>query len=65
LNHIEVFEPGIELIDQGLDSMRDTQLIFQLETSLKIALGPEILFEYSPLLDQFVDEGFALACLVN
>ena len=39
--------------------MSGTELISQLETSLNIEIGPEILFEF-PLRDQFVDEVYAL-----
>ena len=59
LTGIETIEPEIELTDQGLDSMSGTELISQLETSLNIELGPEILFEF-PLRDQFIDEVYAL-----
>ena len=55
LTGIQTIDPEIELTDQGLDSMSGTELISQLETSLKIDLGPEILFEY-PFRDQFIDE---------
>jgi acyl carrier protein len=40
--------------------MSGTELISQLEASLKIEIGPEVLFEY-PLRDQFVDQVYALA----
>ena len=60
LTNIREIEPDIELTNQGLDSMSGTELISQLEASLKIEIGPEILFEY-PLKDQFVDQVYALA----
>ena len=59
LTGVETIEPEIELTDQGLDSMSGTELISQLETSLNVELGPEILFEF-PLRDQFIDEVYAL-----
>jgi 3-oxoacyl-(acyl-carrier-protein) synthase/acyl carrier protein len=59
LTSIEKIDPDIELTDQGLDSMSGTELISQMEASLKIDIGPEILFEY-PLRDQFVDQVYAL-----
>ena len=60
LTSIEEIDPDIELTEQGLDSMSGTELISLLETSLKIEIGPEILFEH-PLRDQFVEELSALA----
>jgi acyl carrier protein len=60
LTNIREIEPEIELTNQGLDSMSGTELISQLEASLKIEIGPEVLFEY-PLRDQFVDQVYALA----
>jgi acyl transferase domain-containing protein/acyl carrier protein len=60
LTNINEIDPEIELTNQGLDSMSGTELISQLETTLKIEIGPEILFEY-PLRDQFVDQVYALA----
>jgi acyl transferase domain-containing protein/acyl carrier protein len=60
LTNITEIEPEIELTNQGLDSMSGTELISQLEASLNIEIGPEILFEY-PLRDQFVDHVYALA----
>jgi len=60
LTSIEKIDPDIELTEQGLDSMSGSELISQLETSLKIEISPEILFEY-PLRDQFVDVVYALA----
>jgi len=60
LTNIKEIKPEIELTNQGLDSMSGTELISQLEASLKIEIGPEILFEY-PLRDQFVDQVYALA----
>ena len=60
LTSIDAIDPNIELTDQGLDSLSATELISQLEASLNIEIGPEILFEY-PLRDQFVGEVSALA----
>ena len=60
LTGIEEIDPQIELTDQGLDSMSATELISQLEASLDIEIGPEILFEH-PLRDPFVDEMHARA----
>jgi acyl transferase domain-containing protein/acyl carrier protein len=59
LTRVEAIDPGIELTDQGLDSMSGTELISRLEESLNVDLGPEILFEY-PLREQFVDQVYAL-----
>jgi acyl transferase domain-containing protein/acyl carrier protein len=58
LTSIKVIDPEIELTDQGLDSMSGTEFISQLETMLKVDIGPEFLFEY-PLRDQLVDELYA------
>ena len=52
-------DPEIELTSQGIDSLSGTELITQLESSLKIEIGPDILFEY-PLREQFVDKIYAL-----
>ncbi len=64
LTSIKAIDPEIELTDQGLDSMSGTELISRLESSLKIELGPEILFEY-PLQEQFVDAVYAIAGRLN
>ncbi|MEE4604810.1 MAG: phosphopantetheine-binding protein, partial [Desulfobacteraceae bacterium] len=58
LTNIQEIDPGVELTEQGLDSMSGTELISQLESILKIDIGPEFLFEY-PLRDQMVDELYA------
>ena len=55
----EKIVPEIELTSQGLDSLSGTELITQLESYLKIEIGPDILFEY-PLREQFVDKVYAL-----
>lgn len=55
LTNIDVIDSDIELTEQGLDSMSVTALISQLETSLKIEIDPDIIFEY-PLPDQLIDE---------
>ena len=60
LTSIDEIDPQIELTDQGLDSLSATELISQLEASLNIEIGPELLFEH-PLRDQFVDEVYARA----
>jgi acyl transferase domain-containing protein/acyl carrier protein len=60
LTSIQEIDPGIELTDQGLDSMSGSELISQLESSLNIEIDPGILFEY-PLRDQFVDVVYTLA----
>jgi len=52
---IDQFEPDVELLDQGLDSLGATELLSQLEDRLNIEIEPEILFEYA-LLDQFIDQ---------
>ncbi|MGB8720686.1 MAG: phosphopantetheine-binding protein, partial [Desulfobacterales bacterium] len=59
LTNIKEIDPDIELTNQGLSSLSGTELITQLEASLNIEIGPEILFEY-PLRDQFVDQICAL-----
>jgi acyl transferase domain-containing protein/acyl carrier protein len=64
LTNNEHIDPEIELIHQGIDSLSGTELVSQLETSLKIEIGPEILFEY-PLKDQFIDHVYAMAATVN
>jgi acyl transferase domain-containing protein/acyl carrier protein len=64
LTNNDHIDPEIELIHQGIDSLSGTELISQLETSLKIEIGPEILFEY-PLRDQFIDHVYAIAAAVN
>jgi acyl carrier protein len=50
-----VIDSDIELTEQGLDSMSLTALISELESSLKIDIDPDIIFEY-PLPDQLIDE---------
>jgi acyl transferase domain-containing protein len=55
LTNIEVIDSDIELTEQGLDSMSVTALISELESSLKIDIDPDIIFEY-PLPDQLIDE---------
>jgi 3-oxoacyl-(acyl-carrier-protein) synthase/acyl carrier protein len=55
LTNIDVIDSDIELTEQGLDSMSVTALISQLESSLKIEIDPDIIFEY-PLPDQLIDE---------
>ena len=55
LTNIDEIESDIELTEQGLDSMSVTALLSELESSLKIDLDPDIIFEY-PLPDQFIDE---------
>jgi len=60
LTSIKEIDPEIELTDQGLDSMSGTEFISQLESMLKVDIGPEFLFEY-PLRDQLVDELYARA----
>jgi acyl transferase domain-containing protein/acyl carrier protein len=55
LTNIEVIDSDIELTEQGLDSMSLTALISELESSLKIDIDPDIIFEY-PLPDQLIDE---------
>jgi acyl carrier protein len=58
----EKIVPEIELTSQGLDSLSGTELITQLESYLKIEIGPDILFEY-PLREQFVDKVYALTAM--
>ena len=55
LTNIDVIDSDIELTEQGLDSMSLTALISELESSLKIDIDPDIIFEY-PLPDQLIDE---------
>jgi acyl carrier protein len=55
LTNIDVIDSDIELTEQGLDSMSVTALISELESSLKIEIDPDIIFEY-PLPDQLIDE---------
>ncbi len=55
LTNIDVIDSDIELTEQGLDSMSVTALISELESSLKIDIDPDIIFEY-PLPDQLIDE---------
>ena len=55
LTNIDVIDSDVELTEQGLDSMSVTALISQLESSLKIEIDPDIIFEY-PLPDQLIDE---------
>ncbi len=59
LTNIDVIDSDIELTEQGLDSMSVTALISELESSLKIEIDPDIIFEY-PLPDQLIDEIHAL-----
>ena len=59
LTNIDEIDSDIELTEQGLDSMSVTALISELETSLKIEIDPDIIFEY-PLPDQLIDEIHAL-----
>lgn len=59
LTNSQDIDPDIELTSQGLDSLNGTELITQLESSLHIEIGPEVLFEY-PLREQFVDKVYAL-----
>ena len=55
LTNIDVIDSDVELTEQGLDSMSVTALISELESSLKIDIDPDIIFEY-PLPDQLIDE---------
>jgi acyl transferase domain-containing protein/acyl carrier protein len=55
LTNVGEIDAGIELTDQGLDSMSATQMIMQLESKLGIEIDTDILFEH-PLYDQLVDE---------
>jgi acyl transferase domain-containing protein/acyl carrier protein len=55
VTNIEVMEADIELTEQGLDSISVTEFISQLESSLKIDIDSDLIFEY-PLPDQFIDE---------
>jgi len=55
LTSIEVIEADVELTEQGLDSISVTEFISQLESSLKIDIDSDLIFEY-PLPDQFIDE---------
>jgi len=55
VTNIESMDSDVELTEQGLDSMSAAEFISQLESSLKIELDPDILFEY-PLPDQLIDE---------
>ncbi|MGD9212680.1 MAG: beta-ketoacyl synthase N-terminal-like domain-containing protein, partial [Desulfobacteraceae bacterium] len=59
LTGIKEIDPEVELTDQGLDSMSGAELISQMESGLKIEIGPEILFEY-PLREQFVEQIYTL-----
>ncbi|MGW8186179.1 MAG: beta-ketoacyl synthase N-terminal-like domain-containing protein [Desulfobacterales bacterium] len=59
LTNSQDIDPEIELTSQGLDSLSGTELITQLESSLHVEIGPDILFEY-PLREQFVDKVYAL-----
>ena len=59
LTNIDEIDSDIELTEQGLDSMSATALISELESSLKIEIDPDIIFEY-PLPDQLIDEIHAL-----
>ena len=59
LTNIDVIDSDIELTEQGLDSMSVTALISELESSLKIEIDPDIIFEY-PLPDQLIDEIYSL-----
>ena len=58
LTRVQEIDPEVELTEQGLDSMSGTELISKLESTLKIDIGPEFIFEY-PLRDQMVDELYA------
>lgn len=55
LTSIEQIDEDVELTDQGLDSMSVTELFSQLETTLKIDIDPDIIFEH-PLPDQLIDK---------
>jgi acyl transferase domain-containing protein/acyl carrier protein len=55
ITNIEVIEADVELTEQGLDSISVTEFISQLESSLKIDIDSDLIFEY-PLPDQFIDE---------
>ena len=55
LTSIEEIDADVELTDQGLDSMSVTELFSQLETTLKIDIDPDIIFEH-PLPDQLIDK---------
>jgi len=59
LTNIDEIDPDVELTEQGLDSMSVTALISELETSLKIDIDPDIIFEY-PLPDQLIDKIYAM-----
>lgn len=55
ITNIEVIDADVELTEQGLDSISVTEFITQLESSLKIDIDSDLIFEY-PLPDQFIDE---------
>ena len=55
LTNIDEIDSEIELTEQGLDSMSVTALISTLESSLRIEIDPDIIFEY-PLPDQLIDQ---------
>ncbi|MCK5346049.1 MAG: acyl carrier protein, partial [Candidatus Heimdallarchaeota archaeon] len=55
VTNIEVIEADVELTEQGLDSISVTEFVSQLESSLKIDIDSDLIFEY-PLPDQFIDE---------
>lgn len=55
LTNIESIDSDVELTEQGLDSMSAAEFISKLESSLKIELDPDIIFEY-PLPDQLIDK---------
>ncbi len=55
LTNINEIDSEIELTEQGLDSMSVTALISTLESSPRIEIDPDIIFEY-PLPDQLIDQ---------
>lgn len=60
LTGIEVIDPDVELIEQGLDSMSVTEMLAEIESRFNVALDPDVVFDY-PLVDQFVDKVYEAA----